>query len=170
MKRLLRLFLIIILLTGLTCCCPCRHLTTGEQQVSADSLRIEYRERIIYVPDTVLITIPAQTAERTTPDSISHLENDFAESDARINADGTLFHSLNTKPQEMEVPTQKQIEQRDSIVYRDRWLQRTITRTVTVKQDLSWWQKTQIYGFWVFILLMAFLHRKKITSLIRRLL
>lgn len=167
---MIRFILIIISLIGLTCCSPCKHLTTGEQQASADSVRIEYRERIILVPDTVIITIPAQTAERTTLDSISHLENDFAESDARINSDGSLFHSLNSKPQEMEVPTQKQIEQRDSIVYRDRWLQRTITRTVTVKQDLSWWQKTQIYGFWGVILLMAFLHRKKITSLIRRLL
>ncbi len=170
MTWLLRLFLIIISLIGLTCCSPCKHLITEERQASADSVRIEYRERIILVPDTVIITIPAQTAERTTLDSISHLENDFAESDARINSDGSLFHSLNSKPQEMEVPTQKEVAQRDSIVYRDRWLQKTVTKTVTVERDLSWWQKTQIYGFWIVLLIVGVFHRKKIINLIRRLL
>lgn len=167
---MIRFILIIISLIGLTCCSPCKHLTTGEQQASADSVRIEYRERIILVPDTVIITIPAQTAERTTLDSISHLENDFAESDARIKSDGSLFHSLNSKPQEMEVPTHKEVAQRDSIVYRDRWLQKTITKTVTVEKELSWWQKTQIYGFWLVILIVGVFHRKKIINLIRRLL
>ncbi len=170
MTRLLRSFLIIMPLIGLTCCSPCRHLTTGTQQVSADSVRIEYRERTILVPDTVIITIPVQTAERTTLDSISHLENDFAESDARINSDGTLFHSLSSKPQEMEVPTQKEVAQRDSIVYHDRWLQKTVTKTVTVERDLSWWHKTQIYGFWIVLLIVGVFHRKKIINLIRRLL
>lgn len=167
---MIRFILIIISLIGLTCCSPCKYLITEAQQASADSVRIEYRERIILVPDTVIITIPAQTAERTTLDSISHLENDFAESDARINSDGSLFHSLNSKPQEMEVPTQKEVAQRDSIVYRDRWRQKTITKTVTVKQNLSWWQKTQIYGFWLVMLIVGVFHRKKITNLIRRLL
>lgn len=167
---MIRFFLIIIALIGLTCCSPCKHLMTEEQQASADSVRIEYRERIILVPDTVIVTIPAQTAERTTLDSISHLENDFAESDARINSDGSLFHSLNSKPQEMEVPTHKEVAQRDSIIYRDRWLQKTIKKTVTVEKELSWWQKTQIYGFWIVLLLVGVFHRKKIINLIRRLL
>lgn len=166
---MIRFILIIISLIGLTCCSPCKHLTTGEQQVSADSVRIEYRERITLVPDTVIITIPAQTAERTTLDSISHLENDFAESDARINSDGSLFHSLNTKPQEMEMPTHKEVAQRDSIVYRDRWLQKTITKTVTVEKELSWWQKTQIYGCWLMVLIVGLCNTKRIIKLIRKL-
>lgn len=169
MKQLQSL-LIIISLFGLTCCSPCRHLTTGEQQESADSVRIEYRERIVFVPDTVIVEIPKQTAERTTPDSVSHLENDFAESDARINNDGSLFHSLNTKPRKMDVPTQKQIEYRDSIVYRDRWLRKTVIKTVTVKADLSWWQKTQIYGFWLMLLVLCVSHRKWLLTLVKRLL
>lgn len=170
MTRLIRSFLIITTCVGLTCCSPCKHLISEERQVLDDSVRIEYRERIILVPDTVIITIPAQTAERTTLDSISHLENDFAESDARINSDGTLFHSLNSKPQEMEVPTHKEVAQRDSIVYRDRWLQKTVTKTLTVEKELSWWQRTQIYGFWLIFLLIGVFHRKKIINLIRRLL
>lgn len=160
--------IILIMLIGLTCCSPCRHIMTGEQQASADSVIIEYRERTVYVPDTVIVEIPTQTAERTTLDSLSHLENDFAESDARINSDGSLYHSLNSKPQELQMPTQKQIEYRDSIVYRDRWQQKTITKTVTVEKELSWWQKTQIYGFWLLILIIGIVHRKSLFSIVRR--
>lgn len=109
-----------------------------------DSIHIEYRERIVSVPDTVFVEIPAQTAERTTPDSTSHLENDYSESDARINPDGTLFHSLSTKPQMKPVSFKKQIEYRDSIIYQDRW--RTRTKTVVKENKLSWFQKTLIGG------------------------
>lgn len=157
-------------LVALCACCHCKHLATTERQVSSDSTRIEYRERLIHVPDTVTVTIPAQTAERTTFDSLSHLENDYAESDARINADGSLFHSLNTKPRDMDVPTTKEVHQRDSIIYRDRWLQKTITKTVKVEKELSWWGRTQIYGFWLLLLVGTITHRKKLLNIIRTIL
>lgn len=92
------LLLLIALL--LTACGTPKKLTTTQQ----DSTRIEIRETVIYVPDTVFVEIPAQTAERTTQDSTSHLENDYALSDARINPDGSLYHDLKTKPQEKPVP------------------------------------------------------------------
>ncbi len=62
--------------------------------------RIVHTERI----DTVFIEIPSQSAERTTRDSTSHLETDYAVSDARINADGSLFHSLDNKEKPVPVP------------------------------------------------------------------
>lgn len=133
-----------------------------------DSIRIEYRERIVNVPDTVFVEIPAQTAERMTPDSTSHLENDYAESDARINPDGTLFHSLDTKPQMKPVPTEKQIEYRDSIVYRDRIKTETVTETIYVERNLSWWEKTQIYGFWLALAVIAILCRKTLFTIVKR--
>ncbi len=145
-----------LLLTG---CASHRSVSETE---SRDSVRVEYRERIIKVPDTVFVDIPAQTAERTTADSVSHLENDYALSDARINADGTLFHSLNTKPQQRPVITEKEIQVRDSIIYRDRFKTKTETKTVEVEKELSWFQKTQIYGFWAFFLFFAYSYRKKI--------
>ncbi|MDE5842941.1 MAG: hypothetical protein K2H35_04320, partial [Muribaculaceae bacterium] len=48
--------------------------------------------------DTVYIDIPQQTAERTSPAKTSHLETDYALSDARINPDGTLTHTLSNRP------------------------------------------------------------------------
>lgn len=53
-------------------------------------------------PDTVFVEIPAQIAERTTRDSVSHLENDFAESWARMK-DGVLSHTLKSKPGKLPV-------------------------------------------------------------------
>ncbi len=57
--------------------------------------------------DTAYIEIPPQSAERVANDSVSHLETDFAVSDARINPDGTLFHNLLNKTQKrpVAVPT-----------------------------------------------------------------
>lgn len=139
----------------------------GSSTEQQDSVRIEFRERIVYVPDTVFIEIPAQTAERTTSDSTSHLENDYAESDARINPDGTLFHSLNTKPQVKPVPTERPIEYRDSVVYRYRIKKETVTETEYIEKNLSWWEKTQIYGFYILIVLLVVLYRKPIWRFLR---
>lgn len=148
--------------------CSTTRMLSSQATNERDSVRIEYRERIVSVPDTVFVEIPAQTAERTTLDSTSHLENDYAESDARINPDGTLFHSLDTKPQMKPVPTEKQIEYRDSIVYRDRIKTETVTETEYVERSLSWWEKTQIYGFWLALAVIAILCRKTLFALVKR--
>lgn len=169
----------VILLTAflLSACCAARKATSSTETTDRgrDSLRVEYREKIVFVPDTVFVEIPAQTAERTTPDSLSHLENDFAESNARINQDGTLFHDLKTKPQTKPVPTLKEIQYRDSIVYRDVYRDRIVKvkeqEVVEVEKKLSWFQKTEIGGFWALLLLLAIIYRKKIIgAIVRRIL
>lgn len=127
----------------LVSCCPCRHLTT-EADTRKDSTRVEYRETVTYVPDTVYVDIPERSAERTTADSVSHLENGLAVSEARILEDGALYHTLSVKPQRLQVPTARKETTRDSVVYRDRW--RTVTKAVTVEQKLGWLDRAQIWG------------------------
>lgn len=171
MKNLLYIIVVAFILTG---CGTTRVATSSDiQEKENDSVRIEYRERIVFVPDTVFVEIPAQTAERTTLDSLSHLENEYAESDARINQDGSLFHDLKTKPQTKPVPIQKEIQNRDSIriEYRDRIVKVKETETVEVEKKLSWFQKTQIYGFWTLLAFLMIVYRKKIFgTLVRRIL
>lgn len=135
----------------MTACCPCRNMVT--EKVTQDSVRTEYRERTVYVPDTVFVQIPLQSAERTTKDSLSHLENEFAVSDARITEEGLLFHSLQTKPQTRAIATEREIVTRDSIAYKDRYI--TATRTVEVERRLTAFQKVQMWGFWVLAALAA---------------
>lgn len=159
--RHLPLFLLLIFLLG--GCASSRRLSENVHQ--QDSVQIKVETRIEYVPDTVYIEIPAQTAERETADSTSHLENDYATSDARINPDGTLFHNLKTKPQKKPVEFEKPVERKDSIIYKTKTV--TEVRTVKVPRQLNWWEKTQIYGFWFIVFIAVIVYRKKILSLLK---
>lgn len=159
--RYIPLFLLLISLMG--GCASSHRLSESVHQ--QDSVQIKVETRIEYVTDTVYIDIPAQTAERETADSTSHLENDYATSDARINHDGTLFHSLKTKPQKKPVGFEKPIEHKDSIIYKTKTV--TEVRTLKVPRQLNWWEKTQIYGFWVVLFILVIVHRKKILSLLK---
>ena len=66
-----------------------------------DSVRVEIRERIVH--DTAYFTLPAQSSFIVTRDTTSTIELDFAKSTASIR-DGFLHHSLETKPETIEVP------------------------------------------------------------------
>lgn len=166
MKRIILLIAAAILMVG---CRTTKSIPTQAQEYKRDSVRIEYRERTVLVPDTVYFEIPRQMAERTIADSVSHLENDYASSDARLNSDGTLTHTLNSKPQLKPVPTERKIEYRDSIIYKDRWRDKKQTVTEYVEHKLSWWKQTQIYGFWAAIAIVAIIYRKKIFQTVVRL-
>lgn len=138
-------------------CCPCRHLTTGTR----DSVRIETIVRTERVSDTVLIEVPAEVIRQTMRDTTSHLETSFAASDARINPDGSLYHSLENKAQERSVAIEKEVVCRDSIVYRDRETENIIE----VPRPPTWWQQMQIRGFWVLLALLLIACRKQIAAL-----
>lgn len=156
--------LLIIILAIMTACCPCKHLTTSTG--TRDNLHIEIKYRTIWIPDTVRVRLPAERTEQTVRQDSSHLETSAAVSDARINPDGSLTHSLENKQEDQEIPTQRPIEYRDSIVYRDREVE--VEKIVEVERKLTWWQQTQIRGFWVAIIVIVVLLRKKILPLIRR--
>lgn len=110
-----------------------------------DSTYTETHTRIEYVKDTLWYTIPGQKAENTARDS-SHLENDYAVSDARIMPDGTLRHTLETKEQEKPIVFDKPVESKDSVIYKYRT--RTDVMTVEVEKPLTWWQKFRLEAFW----------------------
>lgn len=156
--------LMLFILLFMAACCPHKHLM--KSTATKDSTRIEIREKVVFVPDTVFLEIPAQTSERTTSDSTSHLENDYASSEARINPDGSLYHYLKTKPQNKPVPFDKPVEKKDSVIYRTEYINQEIP--VEVERELSWWERTQIYGFWVMVFVVLIVYRKKIFALARR--
>lgn len=160
-------FIIALIFCALLPSCKSSH-SLPVQSKEKDSVRVEVRTSTIYVTDTLLIEIPPQTAERTTADSTSHLENDYAISDARINADGTLFHLLSTKPQKKPVEVDKKIEQRDSIVYVDKSISDTGQQIVEVERNLSWWEQTRIYGFYLLLIVIVAIYRKPIWSLLKK--
>ena len=127
---------------------------TGKQVVvveARDSVRVEERVREIKVTDTLFVAVPMQKESTTVRDSMSHLENDYAISDARIMIDGSLYHSLETKPRIDTLTQELSVQVRDTTIYREK----VIPQIVTVEKGLSDWQKIQIRGFWIFLILTS---------------
>lgn len=133
-----------------------------------DSVRVEYRERIHYIPDTVYIKIPLQQTAHTVRDSVSRLQNTFSESDARINPDGTLYHSLTTKGGSVGVEAATKVITRDSIVY----VGREVKVPTPVEKPLTAWQTFRLrwFGLLVAVLLALLLwtFRKPLLFWIRK--
>lgn len=156
--------LLIIIALALSACCNTKHLPLKIE--TKDSIITKVVKDVKYIKDTVYLEIPAQTAERTTPDSTSHLENDYATSDARINEDGSLYHDLKTKPQRKPQEVDVPVQTTDSTTAEVKYIDREVA--VEVPRELSWWQKTQMYGFWVLFALAAITNRKGILSIIKK--
>lgn len=152
--------LLIILLAVLTSCCPCRHLATSTR----DSVRVETNVKTEYIHDTTWIKVPVEVVRQTVIVDTSHLETSFAVSDARINEDGSLSHSLENKPQDKPIPFEKPI----TTVNNDTYHGKTDTKIVEVERKLTWWQQTKMRGFWVLLAVLAFVFRKNIVALARR--
>ena len=160
------------------CCTQRRAVESSTTITEKDTSKVDVRvEKVIeYQIDTVFVEVPAQMAERTTQDSTSHLENDYATSDARINQDGTLYHDLKTKPQQIASEFQKPVERNDSIrtEYKTKTEYITLIDKKEVEKELTWWQHTCIKWFpWCLILLIiaiGYILRNPILKITKRLL
>ena len=125
-----------------------------------DSVRVEIRARPVH--DTAYVDVPLIKEVNVTRDTSSHLENEYAMSDASI-SNGTLRHSLETRPHKIAAPVT--ITVHDTLTVEKK--AETIIKEVNV---LTKWQGFQIIlgrvlgGLFLLIILMlaarAFLMRK----------
>lgn len=139
--------IIITLLLILIGCGARRKTLPSQSEVRRDSIYTKVVERTVYKRDTVRIHVPQQVAVAQVKDSTSRLENDWAVSTAHVYRDGTLRHTLETKAGTRPIETETPIVYRDSIAYRDREVEKEVTKEV--EKPLGKWQKRQIAGFWV---------------------
>lgn len=169
MKQTLLLILLTILITG------CKtHKAAQQPPLPVVPIETNTDTKIIHIEtiDTVFIEVPAQSAERTTPGKESHLETDYAESDARINEDGTLTHTLKNKPTKCPAPVKNTAD----TVYVEKAIEKPlpVEVPVSVEKDLSWWEKTRLDTWWwmatALVLCTGWICRKPIVTLARRLL
>ena len=117
---------------------------TGRQVVvveARDSVRVEERVREIKVTDTLFVEVPMQKESTTVRDSTSHLENDYAVSDARIMIDGSLYHSLETKPRTDTLTQELSVQAKDSIIYREK----VVPKIYPVEKALNWFVRMRIW-------------------------
>lgn len=139
MKKILFIFILFILLVG---CCPCKN--TGSTQ--RDSVRVETVIRTEYIKDTIVLEIPVERVMQVAEDS-SHLETQYAVSDALLLSDGKLYHTLENKAGKRPVEVETRVEYRDSIVYRDR----AVREVVEVERHFTTFQRVELAGFWVLL-------------------
>ena len=145
----MKYYLPLLFLALASACSTVRPLPT------TDSTKVEVRTETVIEKDTVYVELPRVVERVAVQDTTSHLENEFALSDARISA-GVLKHSLETKPVKMPAVVDKQIVYRDSIVFRDR----VQTVTVEVEKKMTGWQqaKLRVGGFCFFAVILIGLY------------
>ena len=156
-----RLILILIPFFGLVACRSHKETIVPPEKI------VTQIERITEVRlDTAFIEVPAQSSEKITTDTISHLETDFATSDARINPDGTLYHNLNNKPGKKPAIVPTTVQRIDSIVEREVpvpvYMDKPPNKADQFKIDMFWW----LIG--IIATLMAIVFRKPFFNLITR--
>lgn len=139
-----RLFLLIFI-------CVLSSCGTAGNLAQSDSTRIEVRTETVFQKDTVFIELPVIVEKIQTLDTVSVLENKYAKSEVLVSG-RTLSHSLETKPVKEPVTVEKQIVYRDSLVYVDRIL----TKTVEVEKKLSKWAQFKMKTGGIALIMIAF--------------
>ncbi len=137
----------------LFCGCKAKKPLVSEHSDKSDSVRIEYKEKIVKVPVTVYVDVPAESHINMTNDS-SHLETGFAVSDAMmIWIDGVPFlrHSLDNKPQKIQKKDSVPVVEKEKVVWKTRRV--TYTKTEIRERENAWWAKVKIlFGGWSLLL------------------
>ena len=143
------MMMILCILLFLTVGCKSIKKSVSEKENVSDSVRIEYKEKIVKVPVTVYVEVPVENVSTMTKDSTSHLETSFAVSNASmVWIDGVPFlrHDLKNKAQKIEKTDTAHVVEKEKVIWKTRRV--TYTKTEYVKKDLSWWQKGLIWvGF-----------------------
>ena len=90
MKNILKYIIIFLFLLPIGCTKAIYVPVQGEHT-------IEYRDSLVYVRDTIFVTPPVEEKENKTLQDSSHLETSIAVSDAWIDEDNNLNHTLKNK-------------------------------------------------------------------------
>lgn len=150
------------LMTG----CKTIKQNTSEKSDVKDSVRIEYREKIVKVPVVVEVEVPVEKVSTQTKDSTSHLETTFAVSNASIVwIDGVAFlrHDLENKAQKIQKKDSVPVTEKEKNCMETRRV--TYTKTEIREKDLWWWQKGLMWiGFISIIVILIWL----VFKLLRR--
>lgn len=141
---------------------------------NTDSVRTEYIETVRI--DTVLVEVPVpmESAKQVVPDSTSHLETSLAESDAWINADGTLGHSINNKEQKLKAEVLVPVKdiQTNNTEASVREVPVPYPEPVYIERDFTKWESFRLEAFWYLVgavlISLGWILRKPLITAIRK--
>lgn len=139
-----------------------------------DSIRVETVIKTIYVPVTAEFEIPQQSASNVTTADSSHVETDIAESDAWLNPDGTLGHTINNKPGKLEtnvyVPQTTEQNNRDAVKVKEVPVPEPYP--VEIERRFTVLEQIKLAAFWYLvsavIVCIGFLFRKPLFTALRK--
>lgn len=144
------LFLMVAIFATLSGC-KCGKDMGGSSHQQTDSTHTEIRWRYVPIHDTVPIFIPVEKHSSVGEDS-SHLETDFAISDAFTDSTGKLHHTLENKARQIDVPVSGGALVSDTNHYESHAKVDSVfipqPYPVEVEKPLTGWQKFQMHGFW----------------------
>lgn len=136
------MMMILCILLFLTIGCKTIKKSVSEKENTQDSVRIEYKEKIVKVPVTVYVEVPVENVSTMTKDSTSHLETSFAISDASmvwIDSVPFLRHDLKNKAQKIEKTDTANVVEKEKVVYQTRRV--IYNRTEIREKVMPWYQK-----------------------------
>lgn len=154
----MRKFLVILVSLVMLLGCKTIKSSVNEKTDTSDSVRIEYKERIVKVPVYVEVEVPVEKVSTQTKDSTSHLETSFAISDASlIWIDGVAFlrHSLENKAQKIQKKDSVPVTEKEKIIWKTRRV--TYNKTEIREKQLAWWQKGLMWTGGISILVLLFI-------------
>lgn len=148
MKKCVISFLVLlsVMLVALSFVTSCKTSSKIEKSETKDSVIIKTVEKVVKVPVTVYVEVPAEEKERVCNDSTSHLETSFAVSDASmiwINGVPFLRHNLRNKPQTIIKQDTVYVTAKDSTAISKS--QKTYIKTKYVKIEPTFWDKLWYY-------------------------
>lgn len=174
MKKSFYLFFLIALLLNSACHTSKNGTIHPVVVTNTDNNRVEYIEILRIDTITVTIEIPVESVKQIVPDSTSHLETSFAESDAWINPDGTLGHSINNKnlsiPKDVTVPVKDTQTNNTSESIKE--IPVPYPEPVYIEREFSRWEKFRLGSFWymagIIVVSLGWNFRKPIFGIIKK--
>ncbi len=167
MGRRLIIISIISLVTLMSSCHTSRNIPSSPVIVTnTDSVVTTYVERVRIDTVRVEVPVPMETAMQVVNDSTSHLETTLAESDAWLNLDGTLGHSLKNKETKLttEVLVTDKTTERSGSKVSIKELPVAYPEYQYVERDFSAWERFRLKAFWplslFFVVILLFSLRK----------
>lgn len=143
---------------------------------NTDSVRTEYIETVRIDTVRVEIPVPQESAKQVVPDSTSHLETSLAESDAWLNPDGTLGHSIKNKEQNLKadvmVPVKDTQTNNSEVSVRE--VPVPYPEPVYIERNFTKWEKFRLEAFWylvgVSLISTIYIFRKPFLTVLRKIL
>jgi len=158
MNRLRLIFLLMIIVSG----CSPRVIPPAEIR---DSVRVEIKEYPVY--DTLKVEVPKEVVRIETRDTMSFIETSFAKSEACV-SNGILYHLIENKPQTWIKPIELKMTEKTVATSH---LEKLPPQIIKVEKNLTWWQRTQMIGFRIMIILilvsLAVKYRGSILKLVK---